>query len=388
MDTSDDTLADSRAERLLRLLVPLHEAPNDSSAWQEAFEAVAGLLRCAQLGLVEHEGEAISDPIGFGAGSDPRFIEDYRRHYVRINPLASESTSARLLSSSRPLAVSELIDLEAFRRTAYYTGYWSRYGLVDGALTARIVAGRRLAGFCALDDHERALDPPGLRLFALFADHCAAALGQRQELALRERALHGLSDATDALADALVLLDEHGLLLEGNARARELMAAGDPIQLHKGRLRLVRANNGDALPDLLRTARQGAGQAQCLALADGSGASHLLTAIRLGNGGSRRGEPVLALFIRSARFSTKAFSAEQLRELFRFTPAETRVANALLAGEEASETAQRLGVRTDTVRGHIKRMLAKTGTRRQSELVARLAGSVPMLRAMLAGGND
>jgi DNA-binding CsgD family transcriptional regulator len=63
-----------------------------------------------------------------------------------------------------------------------------------------------------------------------------------------------------------------------------------------------------------------------------------------------------------------------MRKLYKLTPAEGRIADLLLEGLEVREVSQRLGVTLETARFHVKRVLAKTGVRRQSELVRLMLG--------------
>jgi DNA-binding CsgD family transcriptional regulator len=65
-----------------------------------------------------------------------------------------------------------------------------------------------------------------------------------------------------------------------------------------------------------------------------------------------------------------------LRSLYRLTPAEARIADLLAGGNEVGEVAVRAGITLETARFHVKRVLAKTGVRRQTELV-RLMLSLP-----------
>lgn len=67
--------------------------------------------------------------------------------------------------------------------------------------------------------------------------------------------------------------------------------------------------------------------------------------------------------------------------LFDLTPAEVRLARALLAGKSISDVATEFGVGTETIRSHLKSILRKTGTHRQSELVALLLGIAAPIRA-------
>jgi DNA-binding CsgD family transcriptional regulator len=62
-----------------------------------------------------------------------------------------------------------------------------------------------------------------------------------------------------------------------------------------------------------------------------------------------------------------------LSGLYGLTPAEARVVAALIAGRSLTEHARECGVSVETVRSHLKRAMAKTETRRQSELVRLIA---------------
>lgn len=61
-----------------------------------------------------------------------------------------------------------------------------------------------------------------------------------------------------------------------------------------------------------------------------------------------------------------------LRQAFDFTPTEARVAVALATGRTTTELAQAWSVRANTVQMHVKRLLAKTHTTRQAQLVGLL----------------
>lgn len=60
---------------------------------------------------------------------------------------------------------------------------------------------------------------------------------------------------------------------------------------------------------------------------------------------------------------------ELLRQMFGLTSAEVRVALLLAQGLSCEDIAHRLRVQSNTVRGHVKQLLAKTHTRRQAQLV-------------------
>lgn len=58
-----------------------------------------------------------------------------------------------------------------------------------------------------------------------------------------------------------------------------------------------------------------------------------------------------------------------MRQLLGLTPAETRVALALLAGNSARAVASHLQISENTVKTHIKGIYAKAGVRRLTDLL-------------------
>lgn len=74
--------------------------------------------------------------------------------------------------------------------------------------------------------------------------------------------------------------------------------------------------------------------------------------------------------------------ADLLAALFDLTPAEARIARALVSGLTAEASAHAFGISIETVRSQIKAAMAKTGTGRQVDLVRLLLG----LRPDLTGG--
>lgn len=89
--------------------------------------------------------------------------------------------------------------------------------------------------------------------------------------------------------------------------------------------------------------------------------------------------PLLALASPARNRSSTAGSDSEtsptharLAKLFGFTRAEAQLAVLLMTGKSVAESAQELGVSIHTVRSHLKRLMSKTGTRRQGALVGLL----------------
>lgn len=88
--------------------------------------------------------------------------------------------------------------------------------------------------------------------------------------------------------------------------------------------------------------------------------------------GLRRRGGELALFL--SRPGPEASADPQaLRDLLGLTMAEARLATALAEGPTLVEAARRLGIAHNTTKAQLRAVFAKTGVRRQSQLVALLA---------------
>jgi DNA-binding CsgD family transcriptional regulator len=70
----------------------------------------------------------------------------------------------------------------------------------------------------------------------------------------------------------------------------------------------------------------------------------------------------------------QAPSVELVQSLFDLTPAEARVARSLASGRTPKDIAIEGGVSPETVHTQLGRVLAKTGCKRQADVVALLTG--------------
>jgi DNA-binding CsgD family transcriptional regulator len=63
-----------------------------------------------------------------------------------------------------------------------------------------------------------------------------------------------------------------------------------------------------------------------------------------------------------------------LIRLYGLTPAEAKVAALIVRGMSARQAAEGLAISYNTVKSHLKRVFAKTGTKRQGDLIRLIVG--------------
>jgi DNA-binding CsgD family transcriptional regulator len=383
----------SANDALLGALAPLHEAPLDPGAWNRALVALRSAIPCEQGALVERTGDAGHPSLGLVAGTDPRFVAEYEREFHRIDPFASEAVVARLHQMGRAALSAEVVLDTELQGSAYYHLFLSKFGdLFHGVGGALSLGDQASAQIWLLRPRGRAFEEGDRARMDVFFAHARVALRQRRGLMQIERERNAALAWMDCWNDATFVLDARGGIVIANLMAEKLLHAGDLFTVRQGRLVPGRYGDADwlapALRDVIAAARSHDGHAtRCLALPvlPDHGALHaVLTCLPCTADRGLPPQPQVALILRDLQQAVPRFSIEQLHDLFGFTAAEARVANALLSGESVEDIAQRSLVRCDTVRAHVKRMLAKTGSRRQSDLQKLLVKALPNLRGLVS----
>lgn len=167
---------------------------------------------------------------------------------------------------------------------------------------------------------------------------------------------------------------------EGGARRSMLDTSAAPALLLLADRTVIATNT--AAQSLL--AEAGLDAARFLATSAPSAGSDKRRVYRVGGGPARRSflaietpcsdtlraqHPDAALVVRLSVMDWNEVFASELATQFDLSAVELRITRGLLEGRTAQEIAGDNGRSVATVRTHIKRLLAKTGARRQSELV-------------------
>lgn len=280
---------------------------------------------------------------------------------------------------SRIITNRDLIDDREFERSDFY-GDWCRrldiyhmlgavFPLDGGSIGVLGIHRARAAGHFARSDRRRA---------AVFLPHLQRALLIRQRLhdALLLRAT--LFEALARLAVGVLVVDRAARVLYANAQAERIVRDAAPlVDVRAGRLQLGDVAASNRLHQMIRNAVRTADgtTAACSGAVAVSRPPHLpLTLLVSPLRSAELATPAALLFIRDA--SRAALEPSLLRELFGLTRTEAALASALARGQALDAIAGEFGIGIGTARSHLKAALAKTGTRRQGELVALIGGSV------------
>ena len=180
----------------------------------------------------------------------------------------------------------------------------------------------------------------------------------------------GLSTAIlDHMGVPILLVTCDAAVVYANAAARALIDGDGLIKAVNSSLSTSHPGDGERLRTAIAdTCANGAGRVVIL-----GGESHLQPLVALvlpfhtETEQANRGRALVLL--RSGQGLSELL-ANSLRQLFRLSPAEASIAVALGTGIDLTELAQQRKVKLNTLRSQVASIMAKTGTRRQAQLVA------------------
>jgi DNA-binding CsgD family transcriptional regulator len=321
--------------------------------------------------------------VGNGGGSrltsrlDPEMSTRYFQYYASRNPLTNVSDRRAYASNWRKtiLTDEDWIAKEDLVRTEYYNDMMQPQG-VHSVLFVRLALYNYET--CVLNvcrpKSRGQFDGRDVEAAARLHPHLIRAFDLGQKLAIEG----GWTDAAGAVFElsdkALFLLDKSARVVRLNRAAEALVGSGRGLSVIGRRLTADHTPTQRRLEALVALAaspdaERRAGGSMALKSFDHALPLSLTTApLRAQSAPVFYGEPCVLVCVTDPEGGTRIHE-ETLREAFGFTPAETRLAIALLEGGSQQDVAASLGISVNTVHVHVARIFQKTGVNRQSALL-------------------
>jgi len=365
--------------RLSGLITHFYDAAIDDALWPgtamriaEAFGSSSAVLKLHGEGgwvdLLECTDNLIV------SGREQAWADEWHRRDLWVERSVAHGMS-------RVLTDEDLVTREEQARSGFYREWLRRLDIhhmlgavfpaADGATGVLGIHRPRDAGAYTRSERRQA---------ALVLPHLQRALRLGQRLAAASQTHAAAQQALDRLDTGVLVVDGACRILHANAMAETLLRENTEFGMAGRRLLLRQPALRDSLLSLVRDAADTAsgrvaGPGAALAVARPHRLPLALEVAPLRPSMFHSGEqrPCALIFIRDPE---APIAAARLRELFGLTRTEGAVAAALGQGASLEAIAARMGIGLATVRSHLKRILAKTGTHRQAEAAALLARSI------------
>lgn len=198
---------------------------------------------------------------------------------------------------------------------------------------------------------------------------------------IRNKYTQGFSTlAMDALALAILIVDEQGMIKYINTCAKALLTTKmQSLSIKHDCLSAVNVSDKSKLSAFITAATSREEIRSAMFLRDDELRQVFITPLPAMSSFLLNVQMPLALILITEP-NENLSELQLMGKLYNLSPAELRVAQALLEGKMPSEYATEAGLTLHTVRSQLKSLFSKTYTRRQSELVAILSKLPPLRR--------
>lgn len=357
----------------------LYDAAVDPAGWIPVMECFADMTGgtnawLSRLSVVDGSGS------GLIARIDPEAPGRYQAHYGALNPFSNAADPRDYMANWRPTVLTDedCLPKEDLARTEYFNDFMRPNG-ADSCMIVRLSAHRYET--CALTVNRprsrSRFERADIELAERLQPHVRRAFHLTEKLAQAGLRSPDVDAALDRSPFGIFLLDGTGRVRRTNRMADQILARRLGLCLLGGRLSGVQTLGARQLDKLIAQAASTdaeprVGGSMTLRVAGRrTPLSLIVTPIQAGRAAVFGQAPGVLVCVTDPEAQRQA-TAAQLQELFGFTPAEARVALALMDGADAREAAERQGVSFHTVRHQVQSLLDKTGTARQAELIALL----------------
>lgn len=354
-----------------RLVADLYESAVDPECWRGTLDRIGDALGGAALvaGLHRPSGMVFDISNRLDPDRHALLVENYVR--PETNPLFAAMPRLPVMEFAPR---EQIMTDESYKRSGLYNDIFRPQGLTHVGVACLARKSGVLITTGLLRRRNREFTGESGRLYTRLLPHLRQAI----ELTVRNRdiaaARHNAEAAASMSADAHVIVDASGRVQYADARSAVILDAADGLAVRNGRIVASRAPERQQLANLIEAAAlgrdpRGGSLRVPRARASGFWAAIVAPLPSHGTGGSR--PSALVRLIDLGRPPSPP--PRRLRELFGLSPAEARLAAELATGASLDAVAERLGVQITTVRTQLRAVFAKTGTNRQSELIALLA---------------
>lgn len=364
------------------LLDLIYEGVTDPSAWQEVLRRLQQILAAEVVLLARHDVATGNGACIHQIGMDPVLVGRYEAEFARQNPWMQ---AERLYRGHSVVTGEDVVQNADLMKTDFYEHYLRPQRLLHRMCGVICRQGPEFWYLTAARRPDQPVfDDADTRRLARLLPHVERALELSWQFARERSARQALLDVLDQLPTAIVVVDAEAHPVMINTAAEGILALRDGMLVNRKRLEALWHAERARLAQLIASACAAANGAAAaagghLTVTRPSGFRPFLVMVSPLPRGycGRAGQPgrVAAVVIKDPQAQPRA-SAESRREiakLYQLTRAEERLLDLILNGLGLFEAAEQLGVSRNTARTHMKRIYAKTGTRRQAELVRRLA---------------
>ena len=366
-----------------RLAGAIYEGITETPPWNTALELMREQLNAAHVTLMLRPPSEESTGVMINAGDvDAQATESYESHFFAIDPFVG-------LPEGEVISAEDLLGKDEWLKSPMYEDYLK-------PLEIRHLLGADISTESGIECRLRVTRTPNGKAFSdkektlvrVLLPHFNRAIQLHAKLDYLECERQLYSGTMNRLLLGMISLDRNGEVLEMNQEAQRILDEKDGLSMTPKGLRAEKRAENQELQRLLEEAIAGGRSDTGPAVAEAMSITREFDRSRLGivvrtvpmgpwSEASRR--PAAVVFLRDPDYNSAQPLQEVVQRVFGLTRMESALAVYLAKGYTLDEAAEKLDVRRNTARTHLRSIFGKTGVSRQTMLVRLVLKSVVSL---------
>lgn len=352
-------------------------------AWVSVYERMAALVEADGQGAITVFDRQREKMVSMEGRLDRELADDYLSKLQFSSALRLKFAELKVgerLNRQSIISDQELRDHPSYRSIYQRGGIFHleyRVFLEEGPVQAGIVFTRSEGRKNFSSDDLAAMDH--------LMPHLARAFQMRFRLLHVQKQNAMINSLFDRVANGVLVLDQTKSVKYTNAAAREMIALKDGLSVNaKNVLAASHAPSEtelrQAIDKILESPLEINTELSVPVERPSGRRAYELSLVRLDTNGNSPfdSESLVSVFVSDFSYEPNQDGAK-LQHLFDLTPAESRLAMHVAGGRSLNQIADLLGISKSTARTHLKRILSKTSTHSQGELIRLLlTGSVTL----------
>ncbi|HEY3887470.1 MAG TPA: helix-turn-helix transcriptional regulator [Caulobacteraceae bacterium] len=371
-----------------QLLDLIYGAAVDPGLWVGVMENMADLMGgntawLSQVSMADGNGSGIIARI------DPVMPQRYTDYYAALNPFAVKARPHQVVAVWKPKISTDRDDFPddgPLKRTEFFNDFMRPQDIRSVLMIDVAAKGLEVA---TVNIHRNGRSEPfaeaQLRIAEALHPHLVRAFRLSGAFADLKSLADDTAAALDRAGQGMFILDTGGRLKHVNLLGERMLAQKNGLTVVGGRLSAARVEAAQTLRGLVAAAARldaGGRRGGSMAIqrtAEGASLSITVSPLTAGSFSVFSADPSVLVCVTDL-YGELTLAGDRLREAFRLTAAQARVAGLLLDGAKPKAMAEALGLSVHTVRTHLASVYEKTETAGQadlSRLLMRLTGSGP-----------
>jgi DNA-binding CsgD family transcriptional regulator len=370
-------------QRLSELVSAIYDTVLDRSLWPAVMKMSAEFVGGSAASVYSKNSATGRGSVYYKYGVEPYYEHLYFSKLVRQDPTTAGHCLANI---GQVVALGDIVLRREYEESRFHEEWAKPQGLVDclSSPLDKSAGGTALFGVFRHKDNG-VIDDLARRRGAAITSHIRRAVLIGNVLEKKTTETAAFMQSLNGLATAVFLVEKNCRIVFANESGQAMLEDGRVLCVRNDAL--ATADSRPALSDVIAFASGGdaALGARGIALplcapSETPWLAHVLplTSSARQDTGTNFGA-VAAVFVHRTTIETLS-SIESVSKLYGLTPGEMRVLSAVSDIGGISAVADAIGISQATVKTHLQRLFAKTGTNRQADLIKLVATHAGPLR--------